>query len=378
MIYQATVAQKVDTLTTYLAWGQSFGAALSSFGWSPQTGHGENIATGSGATYAWSNVAAAPTTCLQAMSAYTFRGAWVSGTTYVGSNTANGTADLVTSGGLTYVHITSTSSLSTAPGSDTTNWQPFIYEIWKSNGSNSSALPIYIRLVYTRGTNAVPIPIWHLTIGTGVDSNGNLTNTVVLTGNAPTNTIVVGVATGTAGVATGADMDFSGDADNFRMLSLRGATVAGLNSMFLVERAKTAAGQDSDAFVYIGSCMTNINNTTTSRSAVILKAALGGTIIGQSASGWCGAISNGFNVATSLLTFGSTPPFPVFPMVGFCANPLLGCVGFNRGDVTDGNITAVWLYGQSHNYLICSSSSVAGMALNNLATTGVIPAILWE
>jgi hypothetical protein len=134
------------------------------------------VASGTGGSYAWTNVVATPgATQVQPVIAYTFKGAWVSGSTYVGSNTINaaGEVDLVTDGGLTYVHITATSSAATAPGADATNWAPFNYEIWKSNGSNSSSLPIYIRLVYVT-TPTANAPGMHIGIGRGIDANGNL------------------------------------------------------------------------------------------------------------------------------------------------------------------------------------------------------------
>lgn len=380
MIYSVNVAQRVSTLADYLANGQAFGAALSSFGWTNLTSHGEIVSSGSGSGYAWTNVVTFPNTAIAAMSSYNFRGAWVSGTTYSGSNTANGTADIVTVSGLTYVHITSSSSSTTSPLSDGINWQPFNYEIWKSNGASSSALPIYLRIVYTCNGNATPTPTWNISIGTGVDSSGNLTGTVTLATANPTYVAPVGNNIGTAGIATTAQLAFSGDADNFRCHFYRGAASGfAMSSTLVIDRAKTQTGADSDAFVYIGSILC-INAGVQSRSSVILKSVLSGTpvVCVSLNNGWIGATHNG--LTTGLFLFGGNPPFPIFPIVGFVANPLLGCVGVNRPDVADGIILPFWMYGASHNYLTSTVAGAVGANGTLLAnsTSGVSPAILYE
>jgi hypothetical protein len=370
--YQASAAPICDTLAHYIAWGQFLGGGFSAAGWSAQSGHGEVVASGTGATYAWTNAAAAPTVGLTIAQSYTFKGAWVSGNTYVGGNTANlaTEVDVVTYGGNTYVHITASSNSASTPAADTTNWQPFNFEIWKSNGSNTSSLPIYVRLVYTTaGSNAFRI---HMQIGTGVDANGNLTGTVTLTATTPTNNI--SIDNGTNNTGTMGELDFSGDADNCRFILWRGGPAAGYNSALVIDRAKTATGADSDAYVYIGSALTAAS-TAAARNSIILKSALGG-VLTQATTGWLGVVSN--SGAHPTTGFGATPAYPIFPILGFVGNPLLGAVGVVGGDVPDGTILPVWMYGASHNFLCNTYTTAAGSALNNIATNGVYVAIRWE
>ena len=82
-------------------------------------------------------------------------------------------------------------------------------------------------------------------------------------------------------------------------------------------------------------------------------------------------------LTSTINVFGTNPALPIFPLVGYVANPLLGAVGFNSTDVSDGGVYPVWLYGSSHNFMAINSQTAAGSTINNVAT-GVIPAIRWE
>lgn len=395
--YQVTGVQPIsDTLAHFLAWAQTFGQALSGFGWVKQSGHGELVDNGStGAAYAWANVGSVltvPTTALVPPQNYRFNGAWVSGNTYTGSNTINSatTTDLVTFavGGntpITYVHITATSSLATTPAADTTNWQPFMYEIWKSNGTQSGSLPIYLRIVYTVATSANTGPAIHLSIGTSVDANGNIPTANAaqfLTITAPVTNAVI--STAAAGVANTGDLNFAGDADNFRFILWRGITSTNKwNWLLNIERARTATGATSDAYVHIAASMPT-QNAGRLGAAIIPNTALGAPM-GQintgtnSSNALAGLVVSG-GVLTSLVGFGASNPFPIFPVgLGFLANPLLGLMGFNQADFTDGAITPVWMYGSSHNYLICKTNCGTN-STDNLANVinTIVPGILWE
>ena len=381
--YQTNVAPISDTLAHHKAWANTYGGGFSTAGWSAQTGHGEVVASGTGASYAWTDtgsVHTTPTTALVPVRNYRFNGAFVPSATYTGANTADSTTttDLVTysTGGntaITYVHITATSSLATVPPSDTTNWQPFIYEIWKSNGSNTSSLPIFVRIVYTIASTGNTGPRVLIQFGTGVDANGQLTGAPVITAVAPTSVRILDNAA--AGNATAFDCDFAGDADNIRWIWQRGNTNTGYTNMFVIDRAKTGSGTDSDAFFFIGSISPSASTYIT-QSVVVPKPALGQPLT-RSAIGWIGQVSNGSQTGTSA-AFGTTPPYPCFPMIGYMANPLLGYMGFASADVTDGQLLPVWVYGASHTYLVNSVNiGTAAYSPQNIAN-GVCASILWE
>jgi hypothetical protein len=324
--YQVWVAPIVDTLAHWQAWGQFFGAGFTTLGWVAQSGHGEIVASGTGASYAWTSPVV-PTTALLQPVAYTFKGAWVSGNTYLGGNSAGVATevDVVTSAGITYVHITSTSSLSTAPASDTTNWQPLHFEIWKSNGANSASLPIYVKLVYSIVNNSSTGPAVTFSVGTGVDGNGNLSNCLNIGGTPNYILRLAGSATGFSGLG---EMDFAGDADNFRFALHRGApTTSNVNwfQLVVVDRFKTAAGADTDAFFYFGA-IAGTNTAQNCTSSIMLNSALGSALGTTTATPWIGAVSGG-NYANGAVCFGSAPVTPIFPHRGLYRSSSSRCSG---------------------------------------------------
>ena len=382
--YQASIAPIVDTIPHWKTFAQFWGGGFTTAGWVLQTGHGEVNASGTGATYAWSDtgtVITLPTTALVAMRNYRFNGAWVSGNTYTGGNTADGTTtcDLVTfaSGGntpITYVHITATSNSATNPSADTTNWQPFMYEVWKSNGASTASAPIYCRIIYTVSATGNTGPRLLFSVGTGIDANGQLTGTVTFATSAPLNIRVVDNLA--AGNANAFECDFSGDADNFRFVFNRGNTISsGWIWAYVLDRAKTGVGVDSDAFFFSGSLLPT-GGTFISQAQIVPKVTLSPPLP-RNATGWPGTVFNG-GATTSQIAFGVTPPYPIFPVVGYLSNPLLGAMTFNNADVLDGAILPVWIYGATHYYLVQSlSAATAAGSPVNVGTANVL-AILWE
>lgn len=393
--YQAQTIAVVDTLAHFQAANQWLGGGFTTCGWTAVGGstgatsansHGEVVASGTGATYAWTNtgsVLTTPTTVLAAQPNYVFQGTWVSGGTYVGSNTANAArVDLVTfatagNTPVTYQKITASSSGATNPPNDTTNWQPCIFEIWKSNGAMTTTNPIYVRIVYTVGSVVAGNfnPRINVSIGSGVDSSGNITGAVSVTTSAPTTINTIGQAA-VATVVGQFDCNVSGDADNIRWVGWRGSNQGAPSNMYvmIIDRSKTATGTDSDAFTFVGFCGGQLG-AAHAFSQYLLKASLGTPVL-QSTAGWMGVITTA-GLTSTINVFGTNPALPIFPLVGYVANPLLGAVGFNSTDVSDGGVYPVWLYGSSHNFMAINSQTAAGSTINNVAT-GVIPAIRWE
>jgi hypothetical protein len=352
-------------------------------------GFGTILNSGTGAGYTFTNAvssSSAIATGINAMSAWTYRGIWVSGQTYPnGSNTLGSTADLVTDtlNGVTYVKITSNvaTNLTTAPSANATDWQPYQYEIWKSTGSQTTGtnpFPIYCRLAYTSSGTASCIRM-HVAIGIGVDINGNLTSSAQITAVNPVTNMQADNAGNNS--STPFEMDFAGDTDNFRFVSFRGATTANYINTFVVDRSRDASGNSTNAFVYCGGIAAS-NGTGHTGSCILVNPVMGASPQQVSTQGWLGvitacALANPTNIG------GSVPPFPVFPMPGYVANPCLGVVGFHNKDVVDGALQSVWMYGASHYYLINGFGGTSAIAslqtLDNVtAGAGVVEAILWE
>lgn len=352
-------------------------------------GFGTILSSGTGASYAFTNAVSSSvvlSTGIQAMASYVYRGLWVSGQTYPnGSNVAAASADLVTDtiNGVTYVKITTNvaTSLTTAPSANATDWQPYQYEIWKSTGpqtTGTNPFPLYCRLAYTSSGTANCLRM-HFGVGIGVDINGNLTSAAQFTPVAPVNVTLADNAGNST--TTPFEMDFAGDADNFRFISFRGASSANYINTFVVDRSRDASGNSTNAFAYCGG-ISGSAGTNHTLSSILVNPVMGASPQQVSNAGWLGVIS-ACSLTTPTTLGGSIPPFPVFPMPGYVANPCLGVCGFHNKDVNDGALQSVWMYGASHYYLVNgfgNASSVAGLqTLDNVtAGAGVVEAILWE
>jgi hypothetical protein len=315
-----------------------------------------------------------------AAAAYQFMGAWVSGTTYTGGNTANSSIQqVVTVNGCTYACFTASNgaSTTTSPLTDTTHWFPLNFNLFKSNGPMSGTNPLYMKIAYSQNT-VYFAPQFFVSVGTGVDGNGQITGGPAwsATTNGPP-TVVVASGYGTTPCpAPILEMDFSGDADNIRFALFRNAWMAGFSpiaSVFMIDRAKTATGTDSDAFTYCGTSY-SFGSTGYAGSGIIPKPSIGSPIM-QSVTAWLGAICVS-NITTS--NWGSTPAYPIFPCVGFLANPCLGAVGVANGDVADGSLVSVWMYGASHNFLVCKGMPGGGGGSLNTIASAMYAAIRWE
>ena len=272
-----------------------------------------------------------------------------------------------------------TATEGTAPASDSVHWVPLQFEIWKSNGAISSTLPIYIRLTYAcQGAGAGYLRML-MAIGTGIDSNGNITNPITL-GGTPTN--VATFDPGASSTSILGEMDMAGDADNVRFAFWRGPTstanIAFMN-IVVVDRSKLSTGADTDAFVYVGTILP-ASGTQAPRSSILLNPALGGGPVAYSPTNWAGVVSSG-GATSSLAMFGSTPVFPIFPVIGYLANPLLGAVGVHHDDAAgaDGSMLPVYMYGATHNFMILSQLTAAAAFIDvGVANHGMNVAILWE
>ncbi len=274
-------------------------------------------------------------------------------------------------------------TMNTAPASDTAHWVPYNFEIWKSNGPMSTTHPIYVKWVYT-GTSSMPIIM--LSVGTGVDANGRITGAMILSATAPLSIAWLD-SVAAAGGSTLVETDFCGDADNLSLCLWRTGIAQGILTgssqgphVLMIDRAKTATGADSDAYVQV--CFVGFVSSTTPfvASAVILNPTLGGIIskvgaTGAAGVGWVGVPS--FPVG-SLSNFGATPPIPILPLVGYVANPCLGVVVFSRSDVQVGSLQPVWVYGAMHKFLVVNADCTVGSTSVNAVNGASCCAIRWE
>lgn len=372
--YRTFVPYDNSVAANIAKWGQAFGQAMLNFGWSAQSGHGEVVASAVSSVWTWTNTPSTPTAGTTGpRSVLNFRGAWSSGNGYAANDT-------VTNGGLTWIALTTVASGGSAPSSGA-SWQPYNFEVFLSTGPMSSALPIYVKFVYTN-TNA-SLPALYVSVGTGVDSSGNLTGAVNLMTSAPLNVGQWNTG-GSLNTSSIFEMDFSGDADNFRMCPWRNLIAQGVGSVsnagpsvLVIDRAKTATGLDADGYVYVGWLGMSGASLAVAISAIILKGSIGSIVAQTTSPSWSGTLVT--PSGASLSNWGSSPPMPIMPLVGYTANPLLGAITVQAQDSQNGSVIPVWLYGAPHYFLVCGSdTTLINYRQVNGISNSVVPAIRWE
>jgi hypothetical protein len=390
--YSAIIEPSSASVTAYTRWAQFIGQGLNLAGWTAQSGHGEVVASGSGTSRTFTNVTAASTTAHRAQTNYSFKGAFVANTTYTGISTTinQSNVDLVTFGGLTYAHLTTTSNLATTPDQDATNWAVINYEIWLNGSTNC---PVYMKLVYCGDGNGTPGPMIHLSFGSSVNANGVLGgNTATLSLAAPTSVLELGPGGG-AGTTGLSVCLLSGDANNCAIAMFCGGTLStgGASSAYpqvwVVDMAKNLDATDSDGFAFIA---IDVNQqgfgagARVTRSYLSMGSGLGGVVNTQSTvstnqPGWGGILRRaqfGGTVKPGHSCFGSIQAYPILPTPGYLANPQLRVVGFdNQATGPELNVHKVYSYGAVRTYIVVRNLNAATGI--NSETNGLVPAILW-
>ena len=257
--------------------------------------------------------------------------AWVSGQTYAAGN-------VVTNGGFVYICISATSG-STAPGSDTTHWSTYFMEIWSVVSSGLTTF--YVKLEYGAGA-AVANPQLCIQFGTGY-----VTNSGVLSGNvSAVEVCFLGTAT-----AASTECDWSGDGDNyFGMIMHR---QSGTHSAFFAfERG--ISGQTGGAPVY----------STTNQYITYVKGIPPTTGTWRQCSLFLGSVGTvnsnrlAYVAAVNLFVAGTqtinniSPALPVFPLVGWCGNPMTVLQVYSVTDSVEGTQVSSTVYGTSTTYLV--------------------------
>jgi hypothetical protein len=299
-------------------------------------------------------------------------------------------------------------ALITVPGTGAVGskfWSRFAYDIWKSNDSLTSTNPIIFKVLY--GNDGGNRPILYFYWGCATDGTGNITTNYnwgpnqifsPATGGS-TGVSTIGPNTGTTDTAPW-ESDFSGAPGRFACIPWRGYTQGTSGPQFLlnIERSHDNSGNDTDAYwtvLFIGQPNNGVNSTTGNWFAMtqsIFKPGTGG-------AGPMYAINNGqantlngtvalsplptINIpnATSLSFNNSIPVLPVFPLVGYVGNPMIGTIIMKAGDTSDGALVTASFYGTSHPYLMCTRGGCAAAGpfmVNNSPGFNSAMGIRWE
>lgn len=239
----------------------------------------------------------------------------------------------------------------------------FVYEIWKSNDSLSSSLPIYVRINY--GWNSTS-PQIQVVVGTSSNGSGTITGQCTNSGGLTT---ITGINNNQG--STTYPCYFSGNAGNFRMW-MWGTTNASpaTGCLFVIERSKSTAGADTaDYFTVV---WLNQNNYGSCR-----QQSINSTTVGTIDGGFITPLPTNVSGDT-FFGFGTVAAMPVFPMVGKCGNPMIGLMTAAGNDAgPNAIITVSSMYGSTHTYLVCASISNS-VGTRNYNGTNVVALMQYE
>jgi hypothetical protein len=275
-----------------------------------------------------------------------------SGQSYIGFTNASGVSE--THAGSVTAASAPASSLNQSSGTSAGFWIPYNYEVWVSNGPQSVASPIYLKLVYgeTAATGgAVGMPYLVYAVGTSTNNTGMIIGNYYNPGS-QTYSEYNSAALGLAGFAASLfECDFAGDADSFRMIMWRTHSNANCPFALVIERARDLAGNTLPTY---WTALTSGFNNTAQQSVFQFGS---GPSAGYTTASWVSLPLAGSNGTLNTGSCnGQIPAMPVFPIVGFVGNPILGTVLFLQNDVAEGSLVNVVMYGASCTYL-CSKVS---------------------
>lgn len=364
----STTVPGCTNLTDFKSWAMAISAWMASIGWLQTNDTGQAVWTATVLTC--TQVAMTGTVATISYSSFTGpapragMSVTFSGFSNGGNNTAltltavsggsSGTVTATNASGVNETHAGSgtTTAQSAVPGTSTT-----IYEIWESQDSVSSTLPIFLRLEYGQSATANS-NLFKLTGGTGSNGSGTLT------GNVSSVLAHSSNSAGTTGV--GNNSVFSGDASRVLCAMFINAGNVANPILFAIERSHDSSGADTDSYFMV------ITNFATSGSRfpaqqIVQKPALGGTLTAETAH------------ITALTTLASgvvgtnIALGPLFPVIGKLDNPSMAIAFSKGGDIVEGATVTVPYFGSNHTFYCTKASSVfTSEPVNSGTSNGIL------
>lgn len=232
----------------------------------------------------------------------------------------------------------------------------YVYWIFKSNDSQSSTLPIYVKVEIGYSSTS---PRIRMTVGTASNGSGTITGQV--TTSAPWEISQPGPVGNYGNVletnngSTQFPCYFSGDAGEFRMYLWQSVSVI-TGVLFVIERSKDSSGAKTADYFTVAGCANR--STLVSGNFQQQQTILSGSS-GNLESGIINpALTSGSGSGAALGTVAALPVFPVYGKVG---NPMLGLMAVAAGDVADGAIVTVTnFYGGTHTAVGVKGATVVG------------------
>ena len=218
------------------------------------------------------------------------------------------------------------------------------YEVWRFADALQSTYPVYFRVDYGSGqTNNRPA-MW-FTIGSGIQSNGNLTGVrspITYTGNG--HSLLAGANSSANTLLT----YYCGDTSRFVIAWCAAGT--GANSMLhmfaSMERTVDANGSPTGDGVLLAFSDYNV------RKQVAWQRTIGDyTAVEES---WGILMPN----TTSGVSGSNTAVYPLFHAAGPYLNPGLNLLSYFQGDFTANTSNALTFYGTSHTYMPLGNAAI--------------------
>lgn len=209
----------------------------------------------------------------------------------------------------------------------------YVYEIWHANDSWQATMPLFVKVEY--GNTATPAtPAIAITIGTGSDGSGNLTNAITRQ-----------LQSLTASSSTAWDCLYSGDAGRIVFVLWRNINSCNGPYLCCIERSKDGSGNDSGDFIY---AQTGTYGTANYKAQ------------GVTSANWIGiyraAVESHVNVDNPSSLGGYCGVYPMQPVFGYARNPLLGVLHGVTNDWVELDQVSLQVYGTSHVYVVVGKS----------------------
>ena len=296
-----------------------------------------------------------------ALGSSNFKGAWVSGTSYVAGNVvldSGAVESPPTASPLVWINFLATSG-TTVPRLDSTHWSPYFMEIWKTGGLLT---PIYMKLEYGCSATAAN-PQLSVQWGTGwaSGSSGYLTGNVSLTEQ-------MFNGSGTIGAT---ECDFCADGNNFFVANMfRGGAASPGPTIWGFERSIN--GQVSNAPNYTSDYLTYVKGFAAAGNWWQQTVYLSSSPATAVRVNYANTLTLG-GATASLIVNNTTPAFPVFPLLGYCGNPMTILITQQVADTTEGAQQTCTVYGATHNYMMTKTTfaqSIAGSGQTTSYGTG--------
>lgn len=362
MISQQLLVNDNSTFANFSSWASAISAFFAACGWAQSADTGQVMwsglsitavsVSGSNATYSYS--------LSSGLSLAVGRALTITGMTHSQNNgtfviTAIGTGTFTVVNASAVNETGSTGVVtanSTVPGTGAT-----VYEIWTPNDGLTT---FYVKIQYGNLSSGTNYPTVILSMGTSTNGAGTLTGFT-------TSTLLSFInGSGVAGVSATIPFicNFSGGPGRIGFMMWQNCTNNQVASFFGIERSLNSSGAytNSYATIFIASSVIANFQGALQMTLVFATGQAPAPTSTNTAQGW--SVRNGYLIGTTLSYNGKVPFDTPSPQIGYFDYPCTICGIAVNPDITEGSISAITIYGTSHNYLFSKQGQNFGRIVN--------------